>query len=102
MNRRWGPIAWLANLFQGLGLSAQFLIAAGAVLSVAMGGMAVWSATIVSETALKSAAIASSTFMDLVIEPNVQTMLTNDTLSIAAQDQLDRALKEAPLDNRIV
>ncbi|WP_299733343.1 ATP-binding protein [Devosia sp.] len=92
----------MATLFQNLGLSAQFLIAAGAVLSVAMGGMAVWSAVIVSETALKSAAIASSTFMDLVIEPNVQSLLTSDTLSVAAQDQLDRALEEAPLDNRII
>jgi signal transduction histidine kinase len=101
-NRRWDPVARLADLFQSLGLSAQFLIAAGAVLSVAMGGMAVWSAVIVSDTALRSAAIASSTFMDLVVEPNVQSLLTSDTLTVAAQDQLDRALEEAPLDNRII
>jgi len=102
MNRPWGPIAWLARRFQALGLSAQFLITAGAVLSVAMGGMAAWSAFIVSETALRSAAIASSTFMDLVIEPNVQSLISGGTLSLEAQDQLDLALKEAPLDNRII
>lgn len=98
----WGLLLRLARLFWSLDIAEKFLIAGGAVLSCAMAGMGVWSSVVVSDTALRSAAIASSTFMDLVIEPNVQQLYQEDILTEAAQDQLDRALREAPLDNRIV
>lgn len=100
-DRRSG-LALLRRRFLTLDISQQFLLVGGVVLSCAMMIMGTWSEMIVSETALKSTAIASSTFMDLVVEPHVQVMQSTDSLSLAQQDQLDTALAEAPLDNRIV
>jgi signal transduction histidine kinase len=61
-----------------------------------------WVTTQITASALKSAAISSSVFMEIFLEPNVQDLAEGEVVTPQISDRLDAILVDTPLSNRLV
>lgn len=98
----WSILHDLPGKYRALSLSTQFLIVAGGVLCNAMAIMGGWITTEISTATLKSAAVSSSVFMELFLEPNVQNLAPDGILPTPARQRLDGVLLDTPLGDRLV
>ncbi len=85
-----------------LTLAAQFLIAGSVVLLSGMVIIGFWVTSQIEEGVTRNTAAATALYMESFVAPRVQGLATNRTLSPAAQQELDKLLRDSELGRRIV
>jgi signal transduction histidine kinase len=92
----------LRSRWHNLPLSAQFVLAALAVLIPGMMMTGWWISAKVSEAVIRNTAAATAISMEGLLEPLVDEISRDGSLSIASQDRLDDILARVRADKRIV
>jgi signal transduction histidine kinase len=100
--RLWSLLRRTLGRFPQLSLSIRFLIAATGVLCSAMAILGGWITSEISTSTLKSAAVSSSVFMEMFLEPHVQDLPHEGVLPRDISERLDGKLVDTPLGDRLI
>lgn len=96
------PPAETAELFGGMTLARQFILAASAVLIVGMAIIAFWVTSRIEESVTRNAASATALYVDSIIAPLTQELADSDTLGEGARLALTETLGQGVLGDKIV
>ena len=85
-----------------MSLARQFALASGLVMSLAALAVGLWVTSRIEETVVRNTANATALYMESFISPLAQELATEDQLSAAHLDGLEKLLDETPLGRRVM
>lgn len=95
------PLAAFWRAWEALSLSTQFLLAASIVLVSTMAILGAWISAQIEERVVQNTAVSTAFYMDSLIEPALQSLVTGDEIDATTAHEIDRILTQTQLGKTI-